>query len=121
MPHHIERLFGYWRACDSDIVWFRIVQAEWVHYAMVLGGQPGAYQKDAILWICPSCASRIGHAEIETGRRRSAQFWRREKDIVGAFNENEAARTCNQCGRVHPLAYRFRRLSVEGRDSPEQW
>ena len=52
-PHHVAQLFGYWRACDSDLVWFRIARADFVRYAIVLGGTPEAYVNDAILWNLP--------------------------------------------------------------------
>lgn len=110
VPHHVEQLFGYWRACDSDIVWFRIVRDDRVHYAMVLGGCPSAYESDKLLWICPSCANVLQQHEIVTGRKGVQRFWRQEGSFIDEFNNPVEHRTCDKCGHVHPPAYRFRQL-----------
>jgi hypothetical protein len=112
--HHIEGLFGYWRTSGSDIVWFRVVRDGLVHEAMVLGGCPGAYENDSISWICPGCAKEFGAVTIDTGRKRLHRFWAEEPEIVEKFNSSEQARTCPDCARIHPPAYRFRR-----HDAPE--
>jgi hypothetical protein len=106
-PHHIEHLFGYWRVCDTDIVAFRSVQADGVYHALVLGGCPGAYNKDAILWVCPKCAHILGCHEVATGRIAWDRFWVEEEARVRDFNADPSRRTCARCGCVHPNAYRF--------------
>lgn len=107
-PHHVEGLFGYWRACDSDIIWLRVERDGLARNAMILGGSPGDYQKDRILWICPACAATVYDVEIETGRARMSSFWTREAAIVEAFNADEQKRACPQCSHIHPHAYSFR-------------
>ncbi len=119
VPHHVEGLFGYWRACDSDIVWLRAAGGGVVRYVMVLGGSPAAYEKDAIQWICPICAGVIERTEIATGWTHAQRFWRREADIVAAFNADPARRTCPACAHVHPPAYRFRRAGVVAGDAAD--
>lgn len=108
VAHHVEGLFGYWRACDSDIIWLRVERDGLARNAMILGGSPGDYKKDHILWICPACAATIHDVEIETGRARMDLFWAREREIVAAFNADERQRTCPSCTHVHPPAYTFR-------------
>ncbi|HXP77236.1 MAG TPA: hypothetical protein VN823_24070 [Stellaceae bacterium] len=112
-PHHVAQLFGYWRACDSDLVWFRIARADFVRYAIVLGGTPEAYVNDAILWICPSCATSLGRRDFATGPHGIEKFWRGEAESVTAFNSDRAHRTCPSCGHEHPPAYRFRRAGLD--------
>ncbi|MGH7089582.1 MAG: hypothetical protein ACREFQ_11850 [Stellaceae bacterium] len=108
-PHHIAELFGYWRASDADIVWFRIAREDVVRYVLVLGGTPGAYAKDAILWICPACAATLDRREFATGPHGIERYWRAEAEAVATFNGDRARRTCLSCGHEHPPAYRFRR------------
>jgi hypothetical protein len=115
-PHHIEQLFGYWRACDADVVWFRIARDDFVRYAIVLGGTPEAYAKDAIFWICPACAAPFDRHELVTGPHGIERFWRGEAEAVAAFNADRARRTCPRCGHEHPPAYRFRRAGLD--DAP---
>lgn len=123
VPHHIEGLFGYWRICDSDIVWLRSFSGGLVRYLMVLGGSPAAYEKDAILWICPACAQVIGRRDLATGWLHAQRFWRYEARIIAAFNADPEQRTCSKCGAVHPAAYRFRRagVSIETGASQATW
>lgn len=106
-PHHIEHLFGYWRVCDTDVVAFRSVQPDGVYYSLILGGCPGAYNRDAIQWICPRCAHTLAHEEFATGRTGWDRFWTEEARLVARFNASAAARTCPKCGHLHPHAYRF--------------
>jgi hypothetical protein len=106
-PHHIDHLFGYWRVCDADIVSFRSVQPDAVYYALVLGGCPGAYNKDALLWVCPKCAHVLERHEVATGRTGWDRFWDEEGRRVRAFNADATPRTCARCGFIHPRAYRF--------------
>ena len=35
IPHHIEHLFGYWRVCDADTLYFRTVQNTKVYYLLL--------------------------------------------------------------------------------------
>ena len=108
VPHHVEGVFGYWRACESDIVWLRVARGELTHYAMILGGSAADYNKDRILWICPACATTVHSVEIETGRTKLSEFWAREPAIINEFNADERLRTCPNCSHVHPRAYPFR-------------
>jgi ribosomal protein S27AE len=105
--HHVEGLFGYWRQSDADIVWLRAARGEFVHHAMVLGGSPGAYKMDRILWICPACATVIARHEFATGPHQLERFWRGEREAIASFNNS--SRACPRCGHVHPPAYGFRR------------
>jgi len=52
---------------------------------------------DGIAWFCPSCARKLHQVDfwcddIERGLR----------DVIQAFNVNEALRTCKPCGAVLP-------------------
>ena len=106
-PHHVEHLFGYWRVCDADIVSVRNVQPEGVYHALILGGCPGAYNNDAILWICPKCAQQLARFDLATGPKGWDRFWQEEQRRVQDFNADAKLRTCKGCGFVHPLAFRF--------------
>ena len=108
VPHHVEGLFGYWRACDSDIVWIRTRHEGSARHVMVLGGCPGAYRKDVILWVCPACATQFNRHEILTGPKGLGKFLRAQAEIVASFNADESLRTCPKCNAVHPLAYPYR-------------
>ncbi len=106
-PHHFDHLFGYWRECDTDLVSVRAVQPEGVHYALVIGGKPGSYTRDAISWICPKCAHVLARFEVKTGPTGWSKLWEEEKGRVGDFNADRKLRICTQCGFEHPLAYPF--------------
>jgi 3-hydroxyanthranilate 3,4-dioxygenase len=52
---------------------------------------------DGVAWFCPSCTNRLHQVDfwcddIERGLR----------DVIGAFNADEALRTCKSCGAVLP-------------------
>ena len=106
-PYHMEHLFGYWRNCGGDTIFFRTVQGDDVYYALVLGGTHGAYQSDGVMWICPKCATELGHHRVDGGKTRWRAFLARQLELVRAFNEDESLRTCQNCGFVHPTAYGF--------------
>lgn len=120
VPHHVQGLFGYWRACDSDIIWMRLGREDFTRYAMILGGSPADYVKDRISWICPGCATTVHSVEIETGRANLSEFWAREPAIVAEFNADERLRTCLNCARVHPLAYPFRGGASQAAPTPDE-
>ena len=119
VPHHIEGLFGYWRVCDSDLIWFRTLQEDWIHYAIVLGGCPSAYLNDAVVWICPQCGTHMHRQSAATGRQDMRQFWRLEERAVQEFNRGEDGRKCVKCGHLHPPAYRFQSTGKDKTPSPE--
>ena len=106
-PHHIEHLFGYWRVCDADIIYFRTVQDDEVYYLLVAGGRPGNYSTDALLWVCPKCATQFNRHDFETGIARWKRFWDAEMEHVRAFNNDKALRTCPECAHIHPPSYGF--------------
>lgn len=106
-PYHVEHLFGYWRVCDADLVFFRTVQPGEVYYLLVAGGRPENYAKDALVWVCPECATQFNRHEFETGMRRWRKFWDAQLELVRKFNDDESLRTCPSCGHVHPQAYGF--------------
>ena len=106
-PHHIEHLFGYWRVCDADIIYFRTVQRDEVYYLLVTGGKPGSYKTDALLWVCPKCATQMNRQDFLTGKAGWKRFWDAELDRVRTFNADESLRTCPGCGFVHPAGYGF--------------
>lgn len=106
-PHHIEHLFGYWRICDADVIYFRTRQGTETYYLLVTGGRPGSYARDSLLWVCPKCAARFNRHDFETGMARWKRFWDAELGLVRAFNGDEALRTCPECGHAHPPAYGF--------------
>lgn len=121
VPHHIVGLFGYWRTCESDVVWFRVKREQQVHYAMVLGGCPSEYGTDTISWVCPSCANVLTAIEIKTGRKGLARFWAQEAPTVERFNASAAERTCGRCGHEHPLAYTFRQPDAAPAPTIDLW
>jgi hypothetical protein len=106
-PYHIEHLFGYWRICDADMVYFRTRQEGQVYYLLVAGGRPGNYTHDTLLWVCPKCAARFNRHEFETGKVAWKRFWDAELDRVRAFNDDAALRTCPDCAHLHPPGYGF--------------
>lgn len=106
-PHHIEHLFGYWRICDADVIYFRTRQGAETYYLLVTGGRPGSYARDSLLWVCPKCAAPFNRHDFETGMARWKRFWDAELGLVRAFNGDETLRTCPECGHVHPPAYGF--------------
>jgi hypothetical protein len=85
----------------------RNVQPEGVYHALILGGCPGAYTKDAIEWICPKCATELARFEVATGREGWERFWEEEARRVAEFNADKKLRTCRACGFEHPLAFKF--------------
>jgi hypothetical protein len=119
--HHVEGVFGYWRTCDSDIIWVRVEREGVTRYAMIVGGSPSDYHKDVISWICPRCATSLHSVELQTGRAKLNEFWAREAEIVAAFNADEALRTCTNCAHVHPLAYSFRSDRAAAPDPDLAW
>lgn len=106
-PYHVEHLFGYWRICDADMIYFRTRQQGEIYYLLVTGGRPGSYAKDALLWVCPKCACQFSRHDFETGMARWKRFWNAQLGLVRSFNDDEALRTCPSCGHVHPPAYGF--------------
>ena len=106
-PHHIEHLFGYWRVCDADVIYFRTRQDDAVYYMLVAGGRPGHYAKDSLLWVCPKCATQYNRHDFDTGMAHWKRFWDAELGLTRSFNDDEGLRTCPQCNHVHPPAYGF--------------
>lgn len=106
-PHHVAGLFGFWRVCDGDILYVRTKQGDTVHHAFLVGGQSRTYREDTVLWICPKCACRFGAVTVPGGQSRPEEMWRRQIEIVRAFNADEALRRCPDCGELHPTAYGF--------------
>jgi hypothetical protein len=107
-PFHIEHLFGYWRQCDSDLMWLSVTRGEWIRYALVIGGTPGAWTRDRLLWICPGCGEALSARDFATGPKGIERFWTAEREAVGSFNATFESRRCPSCGRVHPPAFEFR-------------
>lgn len=116
VAHHIEHLFGYWRQCDSDLMWLRVARGKWTRYALVIGGSPDAYKSDRILWICPACGETMRLKEFATGPKGIERFWRAEREAVAAFNAASEHRTCSRCDHVHPPAYPFQKPGVPAPD-----
>jgi hypothetical protein len=108
-PHHVEHLFGYWRVCEADIIWFRARRHGMVYYTMVLGGCPPAYLADTILWICPKCATRLSPHSVAREAKKKGKFWAEEVEVVNRFNASTAQRICPSCHHEHPPAYSFQR------------
>ena len=106
-PYHIEHLFGYWRICDADMVYFRTRQEDAVYYLLVAGGRPGNYTRDSLHWVCPKCATHLDRHDFKTGMAGWKRFWDAELDHVRAFNADAALRTCPECEHVHPAAFGF--------------
>ena len=106
-PHHIEHLFGYWRLCDADTLYFRTIQDAKVYYLLIIGGKPGAYNSDTLLWVCPKCAMTFNEHRFETGKSGWRQFWETQLNCVRDFNSDLSLRKCPKCEFEHPLSYGF--------------
>jgi hypothetical protein len=120
-PHHIERLFGYWRLCECDILWLRVQRDDLVHHAMVLGGSMDVDPKNEMLWVCPQCAATVKSADLPSQKQSPRDFWRCESAAVEEFNADAAQRTCRACGHTHPVGYAFRKLPAEEAQSGTWW
>lgn len=69
-------------------------------FGLVIEIQRKGEDIDAFEWYCPNCANRIHRVEMLL--RDPQADARRAGEIFNAFYANEAQRTCDACGTVHP-------------------
>jgi len=121
MPHHIERLFGYWRSCECDILWLRVQREGLVHHAMILGGSADVASENRLLWVCPQCAATVKSVGLPSQKQNPRDFWRCESAAIEEFNSDAGIRTCGACGFTHPSGYAFRKVPAEEAQSGVWW
>jgi 3-hydroxyanthranilate 3,4-dioxygenase len=64
---------------------------------LVIERPRAAHELDGCAWFCPACSTKLHQVD----------FWcedieRGIKDVLAAFNADEALRTCSKCGAVLP-------------------
>jgi len=107
MQHRIAHLFGFWRESDADTLFFRSEQGADIRYAMVVSVGAVAYKIEQLFWTCPACQGELARFFFEAGRYGLPAFWNFALERSREFNLEDAARTCDQCGTIHPHAYGF--------------
>lgn len=119
-PYHIEHLFGFWHKTANDTVFLRTEIDGSVSYTLIVATTKIGIE--VMEWYPPRC-DNASHADEFAGRRYGlGAFWKHTTDEARTFNAS-SARTCVNCGHVHPTAYGFdeRVDSNEEREGRTLW
>jgi len=121
--HHIEHGFGFWRTCGADALYIKSAFEGGMVYMMVVSTAAEAYVSDTIGWSCLTCGRALQTLEIPTRRIHLRGLLERSLAAVRDFNASVTARTCSECGTLHPLAYGFEpeEDTVEERAARSGW
>ena len=116
IPFHVEHLFGFWRASQSDTVFMRIQQAQVTAYTLIVGTTAESYETDDYVWYCQVCGRELHRVHFNTRRFGTPAFWSGATERAREFNAGAQLRTCQGCGAIHPVAYGF----DEAEDQPAE-
>ena len=106
--HHLTHGFGFWRRSGADLLFLRIEEPVFssTRYVMMVPLRAATdYREEEIFWVCPHCGAEMQNQRIRAGAPHFLAFWRLATEATRLFNENTHARTCNECGEIHPLGY----------------
>jgi hypothetical protein len=110
-PYRVEHAFGFWRTCGADTLYIRSPYEGGSVATLIVSTANRTYRSDRLAWTCPACGRELRALEVPTRRVRLAGLLARALADVRAFNSDAAARTCSDCGAVHPISYGFESAS----------
>jgi hypothetical protein len=116
VPHRTEHNYGFWHVNDEQELGINISLGEEKRVTVLIEGFPEKGRHDRFAWYCSRCVTPLFVRACETHRVGLGGFYQVQQEAVREFNADEALRTCNNCGDVHPLAY----SAFDWADTPEQ-
>jgi hypothetical protein len=108
-PHRNRLLHGFWHinARDEVVIVFRH-EGERDGTVVMVEVSPRPGDEEAIAWFCQECGTELYRRSFASARAGEPLFDATlENEAITAFNADRALRTCNGCGTLHPLGFRF--------------
>jgi hypothetical protein len=103
-PYRLAHVYGFWRASGADTVFLRSPAPGGAAYMLLTGTSYSTYTEDRLFFACPHCGHELGGVTIPKRLGLAGLLDGAAKAVKG-FNADAGARTCRECGAVHPPAY----------------
>lgn len=98
----VENLAGYWLRLDVDSIWIEAPSSGGQYCMLIIGGSTGKPDAANVGWVCPKCGSSLAFKAFGRPLRDFPTFLTSADKWVDEFNSKPEARTCQECGTVHP-------------------
>jgi hypothetical protein len=105
VPHHAEYVYGFWHINDQQEMAINMKLDEGRKLTVLIEGFPQVGRRDRFAWYCLNCLNPLFMTEVDTGKVGLGGYYAAQEDAFEIFNNDEAVRTCSDCGTVHPVAY----------------
>jgi hypothetical protein len=103
-PYRLSHVYGFWRAAGADTVFVRSPAPGGSAYMLITGTSYATYSEDRLFWMCLGCKRGLRSVTVPKSTGLNGLL-SGAAAAVAAFNADTSARTCPDCGIVHPSAY----------------
>jgi hypothetical protein len=115
-PYRLTHVYSFWRSTGADTVFVRTPAPAGTAYMLITGTSYSTYAEDRFSWMCAGCARELSAFTVPKSAGLNGLLTQSLR-AARAFTADPEARTCRECGTVHPPAYGLDARADEGAEA----